>query len=464
MKTTESLNERIDSLLWSRPLDALPPWRAAPIWVGRLIYALIRDLTQGYLSLQAMSLVYTTLLSLVPLLAVTFSALKGFGVHNQLEPLLLKAFEPLGESGVEITTLIIGFVDNMRVGVLGSVGLAILIYTVISLIQKIEQVFNFTWRVSKQRSFAQGFSKYLSVLLVGPLLFVSALGLSASVGGNAFVQSIIAAKPLGDLWRLLGELGPYLMISLTFAFFYVFVPNTRVKVSSALVGALIAGVLWVVIGGIFASFMASSTRYMAIYSSLAILILLMIWIYIAWLILLVGASIAFYHQHPEYLAIRSHELRLSNRQRERLTLTLAGEIARRYERGEPPWSCEALARHLGVPKTNAERMLEVLQHEGFLLRTLDDPPAFVPARPLGQIPLKALLDAARCWEERESGCRGTPPAGEIGRIERAIDQALEQALAGSTLADLARAMADPATVPSTDPDSPSRGPEGGPRC
>lgn len=152
------VSERIDALLWSRRLDEMPPWQALPIWLGRLIYALVRDLTQGYLSLQAMSLVYTTILALVPLLAVTFSVLKGFGVHNQLEPLLLKVLAPLGEGGVEITTQIIGFVDNMRVGVLGSVGLALLIYTVISLVQKIEQVFNFTWRVSTQRSFSQRFS------------------------------------------------------------------------------------------------------------------------------------------------------------------------------------------------------------------------------------------------------------------------------------------------------------------
>lgn len=443
MKRAMALPERLDALLWKRQIKALPWWQALPTWLGRLVYALTRDLTQGYLSLQAMSLVYTTLLALVPLLAVTFSALKGFGVHNQLEPLLLKALEPLGTSGLEITQLIIGFVDNTRVGVLGSVGLAVLIYTVISLIQKIEQVFNFTWRVSKQRSFAQGFSKYLSVLLVGPLLFVSALGLSASVGGNPFVQSIIAAKPFGQLWEILSRLGPYLMISLTFAFFYLFVPNTRVRIVSALVGALIAGLLWQVIGGIFASFMAGSTRFMAIYSSLAILILLMIWIYIAWLILLIGASIAFYHQNPEYLRVRSHDLQLSNRQRERLGLILAAQVAQRYERGEPPWTCEALARALGIPQTNAERMLGVLEVEGILIRTTGEQPTFVPARSPDTIRVKQMLDAVRCFEERESGCRGTLPSGEIGRIEHAIDTAIASALGGMTLRDLAATLDAP---------------------
>lgn len=437
------VSERLDALLWGRPVETMPRWQALAIWLGRLIYAIVRDLTQGYLSLQAMSLVYTTILALVPLLAVTFSALKGFGVHNQLEPLLLNALAPLGEGGIEITSQIIAFVDNMRVGVLGSVGLAMLIYTVISLVQKIEQVFNFTWRVSKQRSFAQRFSKYLSVILVGPVLFVSAVGLSASLGGNPLVQSIIAAKPFGDLWEALGQLGPYLMISLTFCFFYVFVPNTRVQLTSAIVGALLAGLLWEVIGGVFSYFMASSTRLMAVYSSLAILILFMIWIYIAWLILLIGASIAFYHQHPEYLTIRSRELQLSNRQRERLALILAGQIAHRYAAGETPWSLDALARALGVPRTNAERMLTVLEQEGFVIRTIGEPPTFVPARSPEGISVKSMLDAVRCFEEHESGCRAALPDGEIGRIEQSIDRAIDESLGGMTLGDLARALDAP---------------------
>ena len=241
MQQDTSIKDRIAHVLWNQRLDRLPRWQARFVWLGRLIYALARDLTQGYLTLQAMSLVYTTLLSLVPLLAVSFSVLKGFGVHNQIEPVLLSALAPLGERGTEITRQIIGFVDNMQVGVLGSVGLALLIYTVIVLIQKIEEAFNYTWRVHRPRSFTQRFSRYLSVLLVGPVLFFSALGLTASVRSTAFVQMVMAIEPMGSLLEWAGRLVPFLMISLAFAFVYVFVPNTRVRLRSALIGALAAG-------------------------------------------------------------------------------------------------------------------------------------------------------------------------------------------------------------------------------
>jgi len=436
------LAKRLNAFLWADRLDDLPPWRRRCVWLGRVVHALIRDLTQGYLSLEAMSLVYTTLLSLVPLLAVSFSVLKGFGVHNQLEPILLEALSPLGERAEEAVGAIIGFVDNMKVGVLGSLGLVLLLYTVITLIQKVEQVFNYTWRVEVQRSFSQRFSQYLSVLLVGPVLFFSAVAVSASLRSVPVVQAILAAEPFGSLITAVGRLLPYFLLTLTFAFIYVFVPNTRVRVGSALIGGLVAALLWEFVGWLFATFIVKSTQYTAVYSGLAIVILFMIWVYVAWLILLVGANVAFYHQHPEYLISRSRDLPLSNRLRERLALLVAGHVARSYLRGDPPWSGEALAETLRIPKSNIQRILDLLVKEGFLLHTGDDPPYYIPAHAPDSIGLKTLLDGVRCFEELESGCRGTAPDAGIHEIESRIEGAIGEALGAMTLKDLAETLSE----------------------
>lgn len=433
----------LGALLWADRLDDLPPLRRSLVWSGRVVHALVRDLTQGYLSLEAMSLVYTTLLSLVPLLAVSFSVLKGFGVHNQLEPLLLEALSPLGERAGEATSAIIGFVDNMKVGVLGSLGLALLLYTVITLIQKIEQVFNYTWRVEVQRPFVQRFSQYLSVLLVGPVLFFSAVALSATVRSLAFVEAILSIEPFGTLIDTLGRLLPYLMLALTFAFIYVFVPNTRVRLGSALIGGLVAALLWQSVGWVFARFIVKSTQYTAVYSGLAILILFMIWVYVAWLILLIGANVAFYHQHPEYLISRSRDLRLSNRLRERLALVVVGHIARNYLNGSPAWSGEALSESLRIPKANTQRILDLLVREDFLVRSGDDPPRYLPAHAPENVLVKTLLDGVRCFEEHESGCRGTAPDRGIQEIEARIDGAIGEALRAMTLKDLAQTLSEP---------------------
>lgn len=443
MNSLDNLTVRLDHWLWETDPGALPAWRGELLFAARMTFAIVRDLTQGYLSLQAMSLVYTTLLSLVPLLAVSFSVLKGFGAHNELEPLLLNALAPLGEQGQEITSRILGFVDNMKVGVLGSVGLVVLLYTVVSLIQKIELVFNYTWHVAQTRPFAERASQYLSVLLIGPVLVFSAFAVTAAIGDHAYVRGVLAIEPLGRLAALTGRLVPYLLISAAFAFMYVFVPNTRVHLRSAVIGALVAGVLWQGVGWLFTKFMVHSTQYAAIYSSLAILILFMIWIYVAWLILLVGASVAFYHQHPEFLHSPSREAPLSNLMKERLALMATGSIARTYYAGDPPWCNETLSKSLHCPGTLMERVLGILERGGFVLRTAEDPPRFVPARAPESVSVKALLDAVRCCEETGRACRDRPSPTGISAIESAIDAAMGQALTGLTLRDLAQAMDPP---------------------
>lgn len=213
------------------------PWRsidAASLrsrfdYVKAFIKRLTGDIQEGGLDYRAMSLVYTTLLSLAPLLAVSFSVLTAFGVHNQMEPVLLELVAPLGRQGAEIVDRIIGFVSNIKVGVLGFVGFATLFYTVLSLLQKIEESFNHVWRVKRLRSFQRRFSDYLSVLLVGPVLVFSALGLIASMANTEIAQTIIGREPFGTLYYLLGLILPYLLIVGAFTFAYRFIPNTHVN-------------------------------------------------------------------------------------------------------------------------------------------------------------------------------------------------------------------------------------------
>ena len=191
-----------------------PGYRAWGLRALGVFLVVLRDLAFGQLTLRAMSLVYTTLLSIVPMLALSFSVLKAFGVHNQIEPALGRFLEPLGERGAEVTQQIIQFIANMNVGVLGSLGLALLLYTAISLIQKIEMSFNFIWHVPEPRRFGTRFSSYISVLLVGPLLVFSALGITAAVSSIGVVKGLLAIEPLGRLAAEIGKLLPYAAIGM----------------------------------------------------------------------------------------------------------------------------------------------------------------------------------------------------------------------------------------------------------
>lgn len=441
MSLIATLRTRLNQWVWQTDARSLPRGRAALVQAARLGYSLGRDLTNGQLSLHAMSLVYTTLLSLVPLLAVSFSVLKGFGVHNQVEPILLQALAPLGDKSQEVTTQLISYVDNTNVGVLGSVGLAFLLYSVFALVSKIEQVFNYTWHVEDQRGVAKRISQYLGILLVGPLLLFSALGATTAVRGTPLVQQLIAIEPFGLLLDSGERLVPYLLVVLAFTFAYSFVPNVRVRLGAAVLGALIAGLLWQSAGYVFATFMANSTRYAAIYSGLAILVLFMIWVYIAWLILLIGASIAFYTQFPEFLSTRSRDLRLSNRLRERVALCIAAEIAGRHQCGDPPCEAETLAGCLHLPVTNVRNLLRMLTRGGFIVATADEPPRYVPAQAPAQVPVsRLLLGIRRCDEDAQ--VRAMPRCSpEVLALEAGLEQAMERCLGGMTVAELAERVA-----------------------
>ena len=294
MADVGQLKSLITDFVWAADLSRLPRWHAAGIGAIRICWAVLRDFAEGQISLRAMSLVYTTLLSMIPLLAISFSVLKGFGVHNQIEPFLLNFLAPLGDKGIEIGTRIIEFVENVKAGVLGSIGLGLLVYTVISLMQKIERAFNFIWHVPQQRPFAQRFSSYLSVIAIGPVLVFSSLGITASLTSTSVVVALTSIEPFGTLIRAAGTLLPYLLVVGAFTFIYLFMPNTRVRVSAALVGAAVAGLMWDTAGWAFASFVVNATKYTAIYSAFAALVIFMIWLYVSWLILLIGANIAFF--------------------------------------------------------------------------------------------------------------------------------------------------------------------------
>lgn len=434
------IKTRIADAVWRADLMQLPRWHAAAVRALRIGWAVLRDFAEGQISLRAMSLVYTTLLSLVPLLAISFSVLKGFGVHNQVEPLLLNFLAPLGEKGIEIGDRIIGFVENIKAGVLGSIGLGLLVYTVISLMQKIERAFNFIWHVAHQRPFAQRFSGYLSVIMIGPVLVFSSLGITASLTSTSVVVALTSIEPFGSLIRFAGTVLPYVLVVGAFTFIYMFMPNTRVRVSAALVGAAIAGLLWNTAGWAFTSFVVSSTQYTAIYSAFAALIIFMIWLYLSWLILLIGANIAFYYQHPEYLMPQRGELQLSSRFRERLVLAAAAAIAADFYRGHRAPGTDDIAHRLRIPATAVERVLAPLAAQGLLTRSGDDPPGWLPARPPETVSVKTLLDTVRAEGESAATQIGQSPANPaIDDAMARLDAAIGDAFEGWTLKQLAQA-------------------------
>jgi membrane protein len=421
----------------SKDVTILSPVRRLRTWLARLVKFVWWEFREHELSLRATGLVYTTLLSLVPFLAVAVSVLKAFGVHYQVEPFLARMLEPLGPWGGEITRRLVEFVNNLEAGILGALGTAGLFYTVISLLEKVEDAFNHIWRVRQPRTIGRKFTDYLSVVLVGPVLVVTALGLIASAQSFWLVQRVLAIGPLGGLLVQLGSrVMPFVFLWAAFTFLYWFVPHTRVEAGSALLGAAVAALLWELTGIGFSVFIAGSTGYTAIYSGFAVLVLFLSWLSLAWLVVLVGAEVAYFHQHPSaYLtALR----RRSHWFRERVALSALIELTRRHLSGQAPSRPPQLARTLNVPLSFLEDLVETFVRRGILLRSAE-PEGITLGRPPEQVTVTEVLetlgdpDAADSAATDEHDDRTDAVAYVLGLRERATHGALE----GFTLRSLA---------------------------
>jgi membrane protein len=402
--------------------------------VLRYPYAVVRDLLRGEINLRAMGLVYTTLLSLIPLLAFSFAILKLFGGHRDLEPIVYEFFRPVGgAAATELTRRVVQFANHVSSGIVGSLGLALLAWTLVGTIKKVEDSFNFLWHVEQPRSFARRIAEYTTLLIAGPVLLVGFISLTHSALGSAPVQEV-ARWPL--LQRLRGTgiaLAPYAMVTAFFTAAYIMIPNTRVHWRPALTGALVAGVLWAAVGKMFTALVVYSTRLTIVYAGFAFVVAALLWTYFGWLILLAGAQLSFYVQNPAYLRLGLQQLRLSSVELEQLSLKLMYFVGRTHVAGGRRWTVNRLATELGLPGIAVAQMASALERAGLVI--VSDYDELIPARDIGRIGVYEILEIARNQRSGHVAPRNVqiPP---VDRILTNLDEARRRACGELTLRDL----------------------------
>ena len=428
-----TLRIKLDDFIWGDTLEQRGSIGRLLAHVQRYLYGLIRDMFSGQITLRAMSLVYTTLLSIVPLIAFSFSVLQGFGVHNQLEPLLYELLKPLGDQGAEITTQVIDLVDNVKGGVLGGISLAFFIYTAVSMVQKVEESFNYVWYVTKPRSLARRLTEYMIVLLIGPVIIVIALGMIASLRSNSLVQLFLTNEAIGPILVATSKLTPYVLVTAVFTFMYMYMPNTRVRFKAALIGGIAGGFIWASISVIFATFVVYSTRTQLIYSGFAVAIITLIWLYLNWLVLLIGAQLAYYVQNPAFLRIGRREPRLSNAMRERLALNIMLLVGRAFRDSEQSVTVGDLGRQLQIPSITMAPVIIALDEGGLLAATEKED--LLPGRDMSTIRLDDILAVVRVHGETGS-YRDPEWSSEVDALGKNLDDAVLATVGERSLTDL----------------------------
>ncbi len=416
-----------------------------PTTVGRVLrilrypYAVIRDLWRGDINLRAMGLVYTTLLSIVPLLAFALAIFKLFGANRDLEPIVYEFFLPMGGVAAnELATRVVEFADRVSTGVVGLVGFALLAYTLIGTIKKVEDSFNFVWHVDHPRSLARRIVEYLILIVIGPLLLVGFIGLTNMALDTAAVQEV--AK-LRILRHVAIAIAPSAMVTAFFTGMYMLIPNTRVYWRPAFIGAVVGGVLWAAVGRVFTAFVMYSTRLQIVYAGFAFMVAALLWTYFGWLILLVGAQLSFYIQNPVYLRHGLRELRLSCNEIEQLALRLMYYVGRAHLSGQEHWTIIGLTTELGVPGIAIARLVEKLERSKLIVVTGHD--ELVPARDIGQITAAEILDVAR-----DMGSGDLPPRSvivpSVDRLLAIVEETRRSRCGNLTLRDLVQEAPRPA--------------------
>jgi membrane protein len=417
------------------PVSARPSLFGKCLRVLRYPYAVVRDLARGEINLRAMGLVYTTLLSLIPLLAFSFAILKlGFGGHKDLEPIVYEFFRPVGgPAAAALTTRVMQFANHVSSGIVGSVGLALLAWTLIGTIKKVEDSFNFLWHVDQPRSFARRLAEYTTLLIAGPVLLVTFVGLTHAALSSAPVQEVVRLPLLQRLRGTVFHLTPYAMVTVFFTALYMLVPNTRVHFRAALIGALAGGILWAAIGKMFTAFVVYSTRLQIVYAGFAFVVTALLWTYFGWLILLAGAQLSFYVQNPAYLRLGLQQLRLSSVELEQLALKLMYFVGRTHVSGGPRWTVNRLANELGLPGIAVAQTARALERAGLLI--VSDYDELVPARDVSRIGVYEILEIARNQGSGHVAPRNLPiPA--VDRLLAQVGEALQRSCGELTLREL----------------------------
>lgn len=350
-----------------------------------------RNFNWNNISTHASALTYNTLLSIVPLLAVLFAIAGGFGFQNIIQSELFNYFEgqrDLLAKGIEFIDKSLQYAQG---GIFVGIGVILLFYTVLNLISSVEENFNSIWRIKSNRSYYRQFTDYMALILIAPVLIICNAGLTFIL--NSTLETSIIGVVVSPIIRLL----PFFVTILLFTFLYIYIPNTRVKLSSALFAGIIAGICFQIFQQIYIGGQIWISKYNAIYGSFAALPLLLLWLQLSWLIVLVGVELSFSIQNITKFSFEKETKNVSRRYKDFIILLITALIVKRFEKGDKPYTANEISETYKIPTRLTNEMVYLLEKLNIIIRTPSDDdkiPAYIPAIDINKITVSYLFSKA----------------------------------------------------------------------
>ena len=313
----------------------------------KIISLVARRFSEDNLSNRAAALTYSTLLSLVPLLAVLLSIARGFGFNNIVESQLFDNFPGQREVLTKAFEFVNSYLAQSKEGLFVGLGVVLLLYTVFNLISGIEKNFNWVWQVKNGRPYHRMFTDYFSFLLLLPVFLTFSSGLSIFI--STMLDTIDKYEVLTPVFQIFLKLTPFFITILAFIFLYMFMPNTKVQFKHAFYAGFFAGLAFLLFQYLYISGQIWVSKYNAIYGSFAFLPLLLLWLQLSWLICLIGAEFSFASQNIRTFNFETDSKNITRRYYDFVMLTVATLIIKRFEKGHPPYTADEISLNFKIP-------------------------------------------------------------------------------------------------------------------
>jgi membrane protein len=354
--------KRFNDAIWHTSLSELSKRKTFLIKQLRIIVLAARGFANDKVQLRASALTLYTILSVVPLIAIGFAIAKGFGLDQNLKEMIANQFQAYPEVLNYLLSLATNALQETKGGYIAGVGIIILVWSVMSLLNRIESSFNYIWQISSARSWLRKFTDYLTIMLIAPVFVI--LSGSITVFVSTQLPEFMSQAPILNFFKpvisFLIKFAPYFLTWLVLTVLFIIMPNARVKFGPALVSGIISGTILQFLQWMYLDLQFGIYKLSAIYGSFALIPLFIIFIQTSWIVVLLGAELTFANQNISRYEFESEALNISAYQKRALVLMIMHMIIRNFAIGEKPISAETIGKVLKIPVRLANDILQDL--------------------------------------------------------------------------------------------------------
>lgn len=427
--------------IWRLRLKNYPRKKSFFIRQLRIVVLAVRGYAEDKCKFRASALTFFSLLSIVPVIAMMFGIAKGFGLQEKVEAQILEKMQGQEEIAQRLIEFSNSLLENAKGGFMAGIGVVFLLWAVIKLLSNIENSFNDIWGIKKPRTFGRKFSDYISMMLICPILLV--MSSSATVIVSTQISQLILKLPLHpsitSLILSALKLLPYCTIWVIFTFVFIFMPNTKVKWGSGILGGIVAGTMFQVAQSIYINFQVGLTKHNAVYGGFAALPFFLLWLQISWLVVLFGAELSFAHQNVDTYEFEPDCLSVSSKYKRKLSLLVTHLLVKNFCSCRRPLYAGEISQKLEIPIRLVRQIIFELVECGILSEArinADKEVAYQPACDADVLTVKYVIDALESRGNTNIPVTDSSELGKLADCLQTFSNAIEESPANIALKEI----------------------------